>query len=87
MICDNCIHKSVCINDHVADAEVMAHCKDYESLRKFGEWVKITGMAPPEYHGRHMCSLCGKFALHDKWHEVLSNYCPYCGATMNKENV
>ena len=53
-----------------------------------GQWVKMTGMMPPEYHGHYECSEC-------KWHmKGLRNswtreeelyYCPNCGAKMNKE--
>lgn len=49
-----------------------------------GRWVKRTGMMPPEFHGKHGCSLCGRFALSRQiGREELSNYCPYCGAKMD----
>ena len=48
-----------------------------------GYWVEIKGMAPPEYHGKHKCSVCGEKALCKKMHEVLSDYCPHCGAKMD----
>lgn len=48
-----------------------------------GEWLKKTGMAPPEYHGRHTCSICGKFAPYDRFHKRLSDYCQNCGAKMD----
>lgn len=51
-----------------------------------GEWVEIKGMAPPEYHGKHKCSVCGEMALCKKMHEVLSEYCPHCGAKMDGGN-
>lgn len=49
-----------------------------------GEWVKLTGMMPPEFHGRHLCSECNGFALHDWKHhkEQLTDFCPNCGADM-----
>lgn len=50
-----------------------------------GRWVQLTGMAPPEYHGHKVCSLCNCFAPYDPIHmgrEVLSKYCPGCGAKM-----
>lgn len=51
---------------------------------RHGRWVKAHGMMPPEYFGRHKCSLCGHFALSRKiGHEELSNYCPNCGAKMD----
>ena len=51
-------------------------------LRPKGRWVEIRGMAPPEYHGKHMCSLCYARALERKYHEELSDHCPSCGAKM-----
>lgn len=50
--------------------------------RKPAHWIKITGMRPPEYAGRHVCSECGGMALENRMREVLSEYCPYCGAKM-----
>ena len=56
---------------------------DAEPVRH-GRWVKAHGMLPPEFHGKHGCSLCGHFALSWKiGHEELSNYCPNCGAKMD----
>ncbi len=51
-----------------------------------GEWVKLTGMMPPELFGRHLCSECDGFALHDWKHhkEQLTDFCPNCGADMRK---
>ena len=48
-----------------------------------GEWKKLRGMAPPEYHGKHICSECGRKAGEWKMHEILTDYCPHCGAKMN----
>lgn len=48
-----------------------------------GEWKKLRGMAPPEYHGRHICSECGRMAKEWKMHEILTDYCPHCGAKMD----
>lgn len=50
-----------------------------------GEWKPVRGMAPPEYHGRHICSECGKMAKEWKMHEILTDYCPNCGAKMDGE--
>lgn len=50
---------------------------------RHGRWVRIRGMAPPEYHGRHMCSICYARALDIKCQEELSGYCPNCGAKMD----
>lgn len=51
-----------------------------------GEWKKLKGMAPPEYHGKHICSECGRIAGSWGYHELLTNYCPYCGAKMDGGN-
>ena len=53
-----------------------------KSERKSARWIKITGMRPPEYAGRQVCSECGGMALENRMREVLSEYCPYCGAKM-----
>lgn len=51
-----------------------------------GEWVKMTGMMPPEYHGHYECSLCGWHGKHytKEWEY---NYCPNCGAKMEPHDV
>ena len=52
-----------------------------------GEWIKPTGMMPPEHHGHYECSICGWWAMRDwakPWNGiVLTNFCPNCGADMN----
>lgn len=53
-----------------------------------GKWVKATGMMPPEYCGLHICSECGHYAGRKPPYggrELLSDYCPSCGARMDKE--
>ena len=50
-----------------------------------GKWIRLTGMAPPEYHGHKICSICESIAPYDPlhpWREMLSPYCPGCGAMM-----
>lgn len=50
-----------------------------------GEWIKATGMMPPEFHGHHCCSKCGNFAnMQPPFgnREDLSKFCPSCGAEM-----
>lgn len=59
-----------------------------EQEPKRGRWERITGMAPPEYHGHRICSICECFAPYDPLHmrrEILSKYCPGCGAKMEGE--
>ena len=51
-----------------------------------GRWERLTGMAPPEYHGHKVCSVCGCLAPYNPLHpghEELSEYCPGCGARMD----
>lgn len=55
--------------------------------RQQGEWIKATGMMPPEFHGHHCCSECGNFANMEPPfgnREDLSRFCPNCGAVMDK---
>ena len=59
-----------------------------EQEQKCGKWERITGMAPPEYHGHRICSICECFAPYDPLHmgrEILPKYCPVCGAKMEGE--
>lgn len=54
--------------------------------KRRGKWIKITGAMPPEFFGRHMCSLCETCAPYYKWQdEWLSPWCPDCGAKMDVE--
>ena len=55
--------------------------------RKTGKWYKPNGVMPPEHFGRHRCSICDAFAMHDWKHhrEQLTDYCPNCGADMRGE--
>lgn len=48
-----------------------------------GRWERLTGMMPPEYQGKRCCSICGKLATEWKGHELLTDYCPNCGAKMD----
>lgn len=53
---------------------------------RHGKWVKATGMMPPEYCGLHICSECGHYAGRKPPYggrEMLSDYCPNCGARMD----
>lgn len=54
-----------------------------------GQWVKMTGMMPPEYHGHYECSECGWHmqGLRNSWtREEELSYCPNCGAKMETKN-
>lgn len=50
-----------------------------------GYWVKATGVMPPEYFGKHVCSVCDSFAPNrfNSMFEWLSKVCPSCGAKMD----
>ena len=55
---------------------------------RHGRWEKATGMMPPEYCGLHICSECGHYAGRKPPYggkEMLSDYCPNCGALMDKD--
>lgn len=63
---------------------VLSHTPTIEAEPvRHGRWVEIKGMAPPEYHGKHRCSICYARALERKFHEELSEHCPNCGAKMD----
>lgn len=70
------------VKSSVLDAIEFSPTVDAEPVRH-GEWEKIRGMAPPEFHGKNRCSICGNVALQYKWREELSPYCPECGAKMD----
>lgn len=63
--------------------------KNSHSLKselKKAEWIKPTGMMPPEYHGHYECSSCGTWAGRNwlrPWKGILlTKYCPGCGKEM-----
>lgn len=64
---------------------IVGFVKKYSAETKTGEWIKATGMMPPEFHGHHCCSECGNFANMETPfgnREDLSRFCPNCGARM-----
>ena len=74
-------------DEKIADAiyrclcDGIEECEAAEPERKMGKWYKPTGMMPPEHFGRHRCSECDGFAMHDWKHhkEQLTDFCPNCG--------
>lgn len=53
-----------------------------------GGWIKASGMAPPEFAGKCTCSNCGEYALMSVPYgnrQILSDFCPWCGADMRGE--
>lgn len=79
-ICKTCAHNKVC---RYMDNQPCIECSQYAAQERHGRWVEIKGMAPPEYHGKHRCSICCARALERKFHEELSEHCPNCGAKMD----
>lgn len=73
------IHHGISLAANIIKSQPVA---DAEKIRH-GKWNEVVGMAPPELHGLHFCSLCSEFALQKKHKEYLSNYCPNCGAEMS----
>lgn len=78
-ICEDCAYTVVNLLDDAptVDAVPVVH----------GKWVKATGMMPPEYFGKHVCSVCDHFAPNyfQGTHEWLSPICPCCGAKMDEK--
>ena len=84
---------------HNPDGAVFTATKDSDMLEflraipaadvvpvRHGKWIKATGMMPPEYCGLHICSECGHYAGRKPPYggkEMLSDYCPNCGARMD----
>lgn len=62
-----------------------------EKQERTAEWVRITGMCPPEFHHKHVCSNCDglapSYVKGVKEIEFFSRYCPYCGAYMINNEV
>ncbi|MBO7462013.1 MAG: hypothetical protein J6T96_05410 [Bacteroidales bacterium] len=52
--------------------------QDARSERDCGEWVEYDG----DFHWYYECSECGY--RHDRVYDTLPDYCPDCGAKMNK---
>ena len=53
-----------------------------------GKWIVTGGMKPPESHHHHECSVCAIYAPMRPLYgsrEMLTPWCPYCGAKMDLE--
>lgn len=85
MICDNCIHDSVCgLEGHLDDA--LTFCADKvtnaQPIRR-GRWIEDDNCF-------HHCSECKENTIRDtdsygcECGEFLTDYCPNCGALMNE---
>lgn len=59
------------------------------SAERIGSWIlhkNVGEFSGIVYRKYHCCSVCGERAIEDgDWYEVLSNYCPNCGARMVSE--
>jgi len=76
--------------DYIADAlERLERVPAVDAVPvRHGQWIKMTGMMPPEYHGHYCCSECGWHlkGLRNSWtREEEMPYCPNCGAKMDGE--
>ena len=81
MNCNYCVCQRV---DRKCSLKKCPYDED-SSTRVHAYWYKPTGMMPPEFTGRHRCSACDGFAMHDWKHykERLTKFCPHCGAEMD----
>lgn len=75
--CTGCPYNGDC---HQLPKDVLELLKEQE--RSTAYWEKITGMAPPEYHGHYMCSKCEWHGMSYNEREMNYRYCPCCGAKM-----
>lgn len=76
--CLTCVHQEVC-KERMAIFNLPNIVCQYEAHELVGEWIE--GVI-----GYHYCSKCRNYALaSDDEKEVLSEFCPYCGASMRKE--
>jgi len=87
--CDCCPYDRECsTRNNAIEDDSLALLREQSSDKNInihGKWIRLTGMAPPEYHGHKICSVCECFAPYDPihpWREMLSSYCPGCGAKM-----
>lgn len=65
--------------------ELNEKCQSTSDNVKHGRWIEWTGMRPPEFAGRHRCSLCaGKAPCEMLGRERLTEWCPECGAHMDE---
>ena len=50
---------------------------------RYGRW--IDAYCGKYANAKYICSCCGKRAHSDDWKWELSDFCPHCGAKMDKE--
>ena len=84
--------------DHIATVEDAAYWTAKDIYSDFIEQIEKAALADVVHvvhghwkwspkHEEYECSNCGESAPCDGWHdELLSDYCPYCGAKMDEED-
>lgn len=72
--CKECIHYKVC-PDSKEDINGLRMCDEFLPAKQFGEWTELDVC-------EHVCSICGKKPYVDDVGEILSIYCPHCGARL-----
>ena len=71
------------LRDLLADLEVLPTA---EQAQKTGKWITKSDTNPYYTTWWYECSECGQKPLRDGYgQEVLSDYCPNCGARMERE--
>ena len=82
----NELKRSLAVSALIEDQKTLEQIIDEQPTiePKKGRWYKPNGVMPPEHFGRHRCSICDAFAMHDWKHhrEQLTDFCPNCGADM-----
>lgn len=85
-ICHDCPYKC---NEFCREVKHIIKTRTVDAVHVVhGHWLKATGMMPPEWFGRHVCSICDNFAPNEfhGTHEWLSPICPNCGAKMDRKD-
>ena len=81
MTCKDCIHRDVCYKrESVPDENYAEKCGDfiYDKVleeRPQGEWIERSDET-------HYCSNCRGDAIDGDFDEILTTFCPNCGARM-----
>lgn len=92
-VSEDCISREWVLNEmengvqanYYDDKDIVRQAPSVTPTERTREWVKATGVAPPEFAGRYVCSNCGNYALMDMPYgnrQELSHFCPHCGAKM-----
>ena len=85
LTCNDCIHCDVCVRQKIYGEYSITECKGHflgkEDVQevKHGKWIKPT---PCSQEYCNQCGLTPKMVF-----GVLPNYCPHCGAKMDKRSA